>query len=159
MQNGFQQGGVSGGRFLGDGGDAGAGAQADLAAIQRLVADDGAQQRRLAGAIPADQPDAAALVHREVGTVQDAAPAQADGGAGYGKEGHGGGVIGRVGVAGQALLESRLCRCYMETVNTADAIARLREHEAELSWFGVSQSPREGHQQCRHGLARNCCGD
>ena len=56
-----------------------------------MVADDGAQQRGLAGAVAADQADAAALVHGEVGTVQDGAPAEADGGAGDDEKGHGGG--------------------------------------------------------------------
>ena len=71
LQHGVQQGGVAGRGFLRDGGDARAGGEADVAAIQRQVADDGAQQRGLAGAIAADQADAAALVHREVGAVQD----------------------------------------------------------------------------------------
>ena len=77
--------------LLGDGGDAGTGGQPDVAAVQRHLAGDGAQQGGLAGAVAADQADAAALVHGEVGAVQDAAPAEADGGAGDDEEGHGGG--------------------------------------------------------------------
>ena len=74
-QHGVEQGGFAGGGFLRDGGYAGAGGEADLAAVQRLVADDGAQQGGLAGAVAADQTDAAALVHGDVGTVEDGAPA------------------------------------------------------------------------------------
>ena len=98
-----REAGVAGRGFLGDGGDA-RGRQADLAAIQWLGgggggggggvgggAVGGAQQRGLAGAIAADQADAAALVHHEVGAVQNTAPAEADGGAGDGEERHGGG--------------------------------------------------------------------
>ena len=66
--------------------DAGAGGEADVAAVQRHLAGDGAQQRGFAGAVAADQADAAALVHGEVGTVQDGAPAKADGGAGDDEE-------------------------------------------------------------------------
>ena len=77
-----------------------------------MLADDGAQQGGLAGAVAADQADAAALVHREVGAVQDAAAAEADGGAGDDEEGHGGGVIGRVGVGGQGRVEKSWCLCY-----------------------------------------------
>ena len=83
--------GVARGGLLGDGGDAGAGGEADVSAVQRHFAGDGAQQGGLAGAVAADQADAAALVHREVGTVQDGASAKADGGAGDDEDGHGGG--------------------------------------------------------------------
>ena len=91
LQHGVQQRGVARGRLLRDGGDAGAGGEADVAAVQRQLAGDGAQQGGLAGAVAADQADAAALVHGEVGTVQDGASAKADGGAGDDEEGHGGG--------------------------------------------------------------------
>ena len=101
LQDGVQQGGVARGGLLGDGGDAGAGGEADVAAVQRDFAGDGAQQGGLAGAVAADQADAAALVHGEVGTVQDGAATKADGGAGDDEERHGGRVIGRVGVGGQ----------------------------------------------------------
>ena len=77
--------------LLGDGGDPGTGGQPDLAAIKRHLAGDGAQQGGLACAVAADQADASALVHGEVGAVQYAAPAQANGGAGDDEKRHGGG--------------------------------------------------------------------
>ena len=45
LQHGVEQGVVAGGRLLRDGGDAGAGGEADVAAVQRHLAGDGAQQR------------------------------------------------------------------------------------------------------------------
>ena len=77
------------GRLLRDGRDAGAGGEADVAAVQRHLAGDRAQQRGLAGAVAADQADAAARVDREVGAVQDGAATQADGGAGDDEKRHG----------------------------------------------------------------------
>ena len=89
LQNGIEQGGGAGGGFLRDGGDAGARGQADVAAIQRDVAHHGAQQRGFARAVAADQADAAAGVDREVGPVQQGAPAEADGDGRYSQKGHG----------------------------------------------------------------------
>ena len=60
LQHGVQQRGVAGGRFLRDGRDARARGEADVAAVQRQFADDGAQQRGFAGAVAPDQADAAA---------------------------------------------------------------------------------------------------
>ena len=74
-----------------------AGGEADVAAVERKLAGDGAQQRGLAGAVAADQADAAARVDRQVGAVQQRAAAEADGDAGDDEEAHGGGVIGPVG--------------------------------------------------------------
>ena len=71
LQHGVEQRGVAGRGLLRDGGDAGAGGEADVAAVQRQFAGDGAQQGGLAGAVAPDQADAAARVHGEVGTVQD----------------------------------------------------------------------------------------
>ncbi len=59
----------------------GAGRQPDLAAIEGNIAGDGAQQRRLAGAVAADQADAAAGIDRQVGGVEQRSAGDADGDA------------------------------------------------------------------------------
>ncbi len=90
LQHGIEQRGVAGGRFLRHGRDARARSEADVAAVQREFAHDRAQQGGLAGAVAPDQADAAAGIDREVGAVEDGAPAEADGGAGDDEKGHGG---------------------------------------------------------------------
>ena len=89
LQDGVEQGGGAGRGFLRDGGEAGAGGQADVAAIQRHVAGDGAQQRGLARAVAADQADAAAGVDRQVGAVQQVRPPRRMVTARYSQKGHG----------------------------------------------------------------------
>ena len=101
FQHGVQQGCIAGGRFLGDGRDARARGKADVAGVEREFAHDRAQQGGFAGAVAPDQADAAAGINREVGAVEDGAATEADGGTGDDEEGHGGGLIGRVGGAGQ----------------------------------------------------------
>jgi hypothetical protein len=64
--------------------------EADVAAVQREVADDRAQQRGLAGAVAPDQADAPARIDREVGAVQNRAATEANGGTGDDEERHGG---------------------------------------------------------------------
>ncbi len=59
-----------------------AGGEADVAAVHRQFAGDGAQQGGLAGAVAADQADAAAGVDGQVRLVQQRAAAHADDGAG-----------------------------------------------------------------------------
>ena len=69
--------------------------------VEREFAHDRPQEGGFAGAVAPNQADAAAGIHREVGTVEDGAAAEADGGAGDDEKRHGGGLIGRVGGAGQ----------------------------------------------------------
>ena len=91
LQHGVQQAGAARGRLLRNSGDAGAGGEPDVSAVQRHLARDRAQQRGLAGAVAADQADAAPLIHGQVGSVQDVPSTKPDRGAGNDKEGHGGG--------------------------------------------------------------------
>ncbi len=90
LQHGVEQGGWAGRRFLRDGREAGARGQADISPVERKVAGDGAQQRGFAGAVAADQADAAAGIDRQVRGVEQGAAAEADGDGGDGQEGHGG---------------------------------------------------------------------
>ena len=90
LQHGVEQGGGAGRGFLRDGREAGARGQADVAAVERHVAGDGAQQRGFAGAVAADQADAAAGIDGQVGGVEQRAAAEADGDGGDQQEGHGG---------------------------------------------------------------------
>ena len=80
-------------RFLRDMAEAGAGGEADLAAIRRELAGDRPQQGGLAGAVAADQPDAPAGVHGEVGVVQQGAAGDAEGEIADGEHGHGARVL------------------------------------------------------------------
>jgi len=57
-------------RLLLDHRDAQAVADAQLAVVQRHAAGDGAEQRGLSGAVPADEADALARLHRERGAVE-----------------------------------------------------------------------------------------
>ena len=100
LQHGVEQGGGAGRGFLRYGGEAGARRQADISPVEREVAGDGAQQGGFAGAVAADQADAAAGIDREVGGIKESAAAEADGDCGDGQEGHGGRVIGLVGGGG-----------------------------------------------------------
>ena len=81
LQHGVEQGGVAGRGLPARRWPGGRGRQADVAAVERNVADDRAQQGGFAGTVAADQADAAAGVNREVGGVEQGAAAEADGGA------------------------------------------------------------------------------
>ena len=59
-----------------------------LAVVERHRAGEDAQQRRLAGAIPADEPDALAGLHRERGAVEERQVAVVQLGSREGEEGH-----------------------------------------------------------------------
>ena len=91
-QHGLDQGLVATGRFLGDMAHAGAGGEADLAAIGLDLVGDGLQQRRLAGAVAADEPDLAAGIDHEGGVVQQGAAGDAKRQVADGEDGH----LGRV---------------------------------------------------------------
>jgi hypothetical protein len=92
FQHCIQQGGGAGGGGLLHLGHAGAGGEADIAAIHRQVARDGFQQRRFPGAVAAHQADAPASVNGEVRTFQKGAAAHAQGDAGDDQEAHGRGL-------------------------------------------------------------------
>src|SRR5690606_26312608 len=59
--------------------DAGVGRQADGAALDLALAEDGAEQRRLAGAVPADQADAGAVGKRGGGVLEQQPAGDAEG--------------------------------------------------------------------------------
>jgi len=70
LQHGFQQARIARGRLLLHLRHAGAGGEADLAAVDRHIAGDGLEQGGLARAVAPHQADAPAGVHGQVGVVQ-----------------------------------------------------------------------------------------
>ena len=76
-------------RLLLDQHDAQAVLARDLAVVERDPARDDLQQRRLAGAVAADQADALAVVDREVGAVEQRVQAVGELGVAQGDQGHG----------------------------------------------------------------------
>ncbi len=109
FQHAVEQGDVAVGRLLPDLAEAGAGGEADGAAVDADFAGDGFEQGGLAGAVAADQADAAAGVDGEVGLVQQETAGNADGDAADDKETHEGGLpavwfAGEGVVVGGALL-------------------------------------------------------
>ena len=88
FQHGFQQRGAAAGGFLLHLSHAGAGGEADFAAVGVQVAGDGFQQRGFAGAVAADEADTLAGVDGQVGAVQQGAAAHADGEGGDCQEAH-----------------------------------------------------------------------
>ncbi len=89
FQHGVNQARRAGWRFLLDLGHAGARGHADVAAIDGNVACDRLQQGRLARAVTADQPDAAAGIDRQVRPVQQRAPAHPQHHSGDRQQAHG----------------------------------------------------------------------
>ncbi len=89
FQHGLQQGLRAGGGGLLHLRHAGAAGELDVAAIHRQVARYRLQERGFAGAVAADQADAAAGIHGEVGAFEEGAAAHAQGDALDGKEAHG----------------------------------------------------------------------
>ncbi len=77
LEHGVEQALPAGWRFLLDPGHAGAAAEADGAAVDAEFAGDGAQQGALAGAVAADQADAAAGIDAQAGAVQERAAGDA----------------------------------------------------------------------------------
>ena len=60
-----------------------------LAVVERDRAGEDAEQRRLAGAVAADEADALAVLQRERGAVEERQVAVGELGVGEGEEGHG----------------------------------------------------------------------
>ena len=89
FQHGVEQRGASGRGGLLHLRHAGAGGEADLAAIEPEFARDGAQQRGLACTVAPDQADAPPGFHGEVGAVQQRAATHAQGEARNGQKAHG----------------------------------------------------------------------
>src|SRR6476661_1499696 len=75
------------GRFLGEPADAIAGRDLYLALLRRDLAGDDAKERRLAGAVAADEPDMGAGRQRDRGMVEQGAAADTIGEVGEGKHG------------------------------------------------------------------------
>src|SRR5690606_38618389 len=63
-------------------------AAAELTAVERELARDHPQQRRLAGAIAADQADAFPAAHRQVGAVEQWVQPEGEFGVGEGEQRH-----------------------------------------------------------------------
>jgi hypothetical protein len=76
-EHGLERGRGAARRFLGDVAEPRAARHFDLALVGFELADDDLHQRRLAGAVAADQPDLASRRDRSRGAVEDRTPAKA----------------------------------------------------------------------------------
>ena len=117
--------------FLHDAGDAGAGGDPGVAAVQVRLSGQDAKQRRLAGAVAPDEPDAFARVDLELGILQQRMVAERQAGARQRDQRHAGSLSRARGVVacGSDRLtreRERASRCRIRRAACARRACRVR---------------------------------